>query len=172
MMEETDDFSGLPALDLPVGILNLVKRTEAGTALLAAAMLEDWLQRLILCAGREISNAIARNLFETYGPLHSFSAKIEIAYLFRLLNAEIYKDLKAIKSIRNRFAHSIELLHFSSSEIEKLCQPLTGWKAGGDNRTLFLGRAQACLDQTKAEIEKIMLAEMNRDFSAQISNAD
>jgi DNA-binding MltR family transcriptional regulator len=163
-MEEPDGHSRLPPPELPSDVLKLAERTEAGTVLLVAALLEDWLQILLLSAGREISQNGARNLFENYGPLRTFSAKIEVAYLFRLLNNEVYNDLKATKDIRNCFAHSTERVFFSSPEVGRLCQRLTGWRDGNDNGALFLERAQKCLDQTKGEIEKLIFDAATRDF--------
>jgi hypothetical protein len=58
----------------------LARQTEAGNALVAAGLVEDWLEKLLLAAGRELTNGEAERVFEGMGPLNSFSAKIEIAY--------------------------------------------------------------------------------------------
>src|ERR1700684_3704652 len=72
-----------PPEELPppyvLGILNLTKHAEAGQVLIVAGIVEDWLQTLLLGAGRQLSNTLLSQFFEGYGPLSSFSAKIDIA---------------------------------------------------------------------------------------------
>jgi len=70
-------------------------QAEAGNALVVAGLVEDSLEKLLLAAGRELSNTEAERVFAGMGPLASFSAKIEIAYLFDLLDKAVRDDLRA-----------------------------------------------------------------------------
>lgn len=66
-----------------------------------------------------ISGVLEARLFDGYGPLGSFSAKIDIAYALGIITEQIFNDLKTIKDIRNEFAHpkELEFLTFSSPDI-------------------------------------------------------
>jgi DNA-binding MltR family transcriptional regulator len=150
-----------------IGILNLIERSQAGQVLVAAGILDEVLQQLLLYAGRKVSNKLAGRLFEGYGPLSSFSAKIDIAYLFRHLSDEIYSDLRAIKDIRNCFAHAAEPLSLSSPEIVEHLKRLRGWTKEHDNVLLFWDRVQFCLDEIKSASEHALIADVHRDFSSE-----
>jgi DNA-binding MltR family transcriptional regulator len=132
----------------------LSEQSEAGNASVLAGLVEDWLQKLLLHVARPMSNKAAKALFEGAGHLSTFSAKIEIAYAFRMLGDTTYNDLVAIKNIRNRFAHTIKFVSFSSEEITKACERLTGWHKGCDNSALYLARTKACVDDISGRIER------------------
>ena len=118
----------------------LSQHAEAGNALVAAGLVEDGLEKLLLHAVIPLSNTLAAKIFDGLGPLSQFSAKIEIAYIFRLVDEATYKDLLAIKEIRNRFAHTSRFVNFQSEEIKTACQRLSGWHKGADNQNLYLGK--------------------------------
>ena len=75
-----DDF------DLVAHIQDLQRNSESGSALVTVALVDEWLEKLLLTAMRELSNTVATRLFET-GPLQSFAAKADIAFAFRLIDA-------------------------------------------------------------------------------------
>ncbi len=50
------------------------------------------------------------------------------SHIFRLLDEATYKDLLAIKDIRNRFAHTSRFVNFRSEEINTACKRLSGWQ--------------------------------------------
>jgi hypothetical protein len=141
----------------------LVRQSEAGSALVLAGLVEDWLQKLLLQAGRPLSNALAMKIFDGMGPLSQFAAKIEVAYLFELVDEITYNDLLAIKEIRNRFAHTIRFVNFSSEEIKKACQRLTGWHREIDRQELYLSRTKECVDKMSARIERDMFVNALRE---------
>lgn len=49
-----------------------------------------------------------KEIFEGFGPLSSFSAKIKICYRLGLISQYEYKKLETFRSIRNYFAHEIQ----------------------------------------------------------------
>jgi DNA-binding MltR family transcriptional regulator len=145
-------------------MIDLAKHTETGVALVTVGIVEEWLQKLILSAGRALSNTIAVKIFDGYGPLSTLSAKIEVAYLFNLIDDTVYKDLKAIKEIRNRFAHTTTAVFFSSPELSKDLQKLTGWHRDCDPKDLFNERCVYCVKMMEAQIDRRILADAVLNF--------
>ena len=74
-------------------------------ALTVGARLDAALERALLAKMRELSEAQRTNLFEGYGPLSSFAAKIDVAYALNIFDGALYADLIVIRKIRNAFAH-------------------------------------------------------------------
>jgi DNA-binding MltR family transcriptional regulator len=148
----------LPPPDV-YGILNLMDHAEASKAIIVAGIVEDWLQTMLLGAGRSLSNSQLSDFFEGYGPLSSFSAKIDISYFFKLVDDTTYRDLKAIKNIRNCFAHTKEIVTFKNDEVKKRGQALTNWTKTGDLRDLYYDRAQSCLNQMRGVIESQIIVD-------------
>jgi hypothetical protein len=153
--EEKLGPSELPPRDV-LGLLNLLDHAEASKAIVVAGIVEDWLQTLLLAAGRPLSNTQASLLFDGYGPLATFSARIDVAYFFKLIDEPTCNDLRAIKGVRNTFAHSKAVLTFESREIVKKADFLTGSKEGGSLRDLYYDRAQVCLDVIRTKMERLL----------------
>lgn len=96
------------------------KETDRGCALIAAAYLDARLEELL--KERFINDPnVFKNMFEGYGPLNSFGAKINISYLLDLISKEFKNDLLLVKKIRNKFAHKSSYLSFFEEEIISIC---------------------------------------------------
>ena len=104
-----------------------------------------------------------QKIFDGLGPLSQFSAKIEVAYIFRLLDEATYKDLLAIKEIRNRFAHTSQFVNFKSEEIKAACQRLSGWHKDSDNRNLYWEKTKECVDKMNEKINALVYANTLKD---------
>lgn len=144
--------------------INLLStHAEAGIALVAAGLVEDGLQKLLLFAARPLSNTLAAKIFDGLGPLSRFSAKIEVAYIFRLLDEATYKDLLAIKDIRNRFAHTSRFVNFRSEVINTACKRLSGWHKDADNQNLFWEKTKTCIDRMNEKIDALVYASALKD---------
>ena len=63
-------------------------------------------------------------MFRPSGPLGSFAAKIDLAFLMELISKEAHRDLVIFKTIRNNFAHQLHALDFSAESIKKECDRL------------------------------------------------
>jgi DNA-binding MltR family transcriptional regulator len=135
----------------------LAKQTQAGNALVIASLVEDHLEQLLVSAMRPLSNKKSKRIFESYGPLGSFSAKIDIAYAFSLIEPEVYADLRAIKDIRNAFAHAKNFQHFGSEEIVRLARKLSNWKEG-DSEIFYRTRALECINAVRSTMEQRIYA--------------
>jgi DNA-binding MltR family transcriptional regulator len=87
-------------------------------------------------------------LFTGYGPLASFAATIDIAYAPSIIDDNFVGDFRALKSIRNSFAHPQGQIHFQSAQLFQHFQKLKGFTKETDKhrRSLFDERLAACVD--------------------------
>jgi hypothetical protein len=116
-----------PEIDIGETIRRMARETETAFAVVLASRTEDWLEFTIKLLMRKLSDAEAERLFSGFGPLSSFSAKIEVAYALKLFERDTLRDLRAIKDIRNRFAHAKDARHFDDPDLAPLLQKLSGW---------------------------------------------
>jgi DNA-binding MltR family transcriptional regulator len=127
--------------------------TETAVAVVLASRVEDWLAATIKTKMRDdLSSKLVERLFKGYGPLSSFSGKIDMAYAFSIFGVETYNDLRAIKDIRNRFAHSKEVIDFLSDDLAPDIQKLTGWTPQSKPIDLFMKRCKACVEEFEKHI--------------------
>src|SRR2546426_1319175 len=101
------------------------KQADRGTALVAAAWLDDALEARIRAAIRP-DKGTADELFRPDGPLGSFSARIKLAYLLHLIEPTARNDLYRVRRIRNDFAHGRGDLRFTTPRIKDRCRELHG----------------------------------------------
>jgi len=97
--------------------------TDRAAAVLAASFLEKQLEdclKLFLVDDRSIEE-----LFNGYGPLSSFSAKISIAFALGLISDDMKRDLTLMRKIRNHFAHHPSEISFGTSPARDLCANLS-----------------------------------------------
>lgn len=84
----------------------LKDESERALAIVAAAALDEMLRRVL--EKTVVNQRIAIRLFNRpYAPLGTFSARIDAAYGFRIIDRELYRVLNTIRDIRNKFAHEI-----------------------------------------------------------------
>ena len=109
------------AKNLFEGLQRQAKRTHVGVAIFTAAVLYRLMEHALKQAMRPMSVKIYERLFvDSVGPLNSFASKIVMAYALGIISKDDYTELGKIKKIRNKFAHSSELLHFDSEKITPL----------------------------------------------------
>ncbi len=121
MSEETFDFN--TALD------HLEARTQAGFALIGGSTIDQALKLALQGKMVKLSKTRSITLFEGYGPLASFSARIDIAAAFGLISETERHDLLVIKRIRNAFAHALSPIDFSDARIQKFCSAFNDYKS-------------------------------------------
>ena len=101
----------------------LKSQTDRGAAVIAAAVLDELFQMLLLARLTQIGNERKEALFDKIGaPLSSFSAKIELAFALGIISNEARLAAHLIRDVRNKFAHRIEQLTFDHSEVTELLQ--------------------------------------------------
>jgi hypothetical protein len=100
-------------------ILSWGRRSDTEAAVVAATYLEDRLSFTIKSrfvklpeSGDTSKHLTEAALFQGYGPLASFYAKIDIGFALGLYDNARRIDLHLIRSIRNDFAHAIEPMTF------------------------------------------------------------
>ncbi|MFQ5858540.1 MAG: MltR family transcriptional regulator, partial [Anaerolineae bacterium] len=104
---------------------SFMEQLDRGTALVAAAWLDDALEACIRAAFRP-DKGTADELFRPDGPLSSLAARIKLAYLLDLIEPTARKDLDCIRRIRNDFAHARGDLRFTTPTIRDRCRQLHG----------------------------------------------
>jgi DNA-binding MltR family transcriptional regulator len=97
---------------------------DRAIAIAAAAFLEDHLA-IALKARFHQDEKILNDMFRSSGPLGSFAAKINMAFLIGLCSKETCKEMHTIKDIRNEFAHKGLTRDFNSQRVRDLANNLT-----------------------------------------------
>lgn len=102
----------------------IIKQTDRGAALIAAAYLEE---RLLLAIKARLNEneTVEKELFGPSRPLGSFSAKIDVGLLLGIYSDQSHQMLHTIRKIRNDFAHKSVPQDFGSERIKALCDNLT-----------------------------------------------
>jgi DNA-binding MltR family transcriptional regulator len=98
---------------------DLVEESDRGCVLAAAAMLEESLEK-IFCAifeSQRASKTVQNSLFDSNGPLATFSAKIKLAYALGLISSDAYEDLERIRKLRNEAAHTAKDFDFLNDSV-------------------------------------------------------
>jgi DNA-binding MltR family transcriptional regulator len=121
----------------------LQARTHAEIGLVGATIIEEQLLRALLTKMRPLSGEMKKRLFDGYGPLSSFSAKIDLSYALQIINKDQYDDLTVIRRIRNQFAHAMPLLNFDSPEMRAHFKSFNSGQEGEtDHRAFYLRKLQ------------------------------
>ena len=105
MSNIAESLANLRSISLRVGNLS-----QSATVLVAASILGTELERALKATMRPLDKKLAGRLFKGYGPLSSFSAKIDFAYALKITTLEIHNELHKIRDIRNAFAHTVKVL--------------------------------------------------------------
>lgn len=93
--------------------------TDRAAAVLAASYLENIVGMSI--KSFLVDDPSVEELFEGYGPLSSFSARISVAYALGLITKDMRNDLNYIRKIRNHFAHHPSEVSFTLSPVRNFC---------------------------------------------------
>jgi hypothetical protein len=89
--------------------------SDRSVVLITAAFIDDILRDRLKLRFTSGSEAIAKKLFEAFGPLASTSAKIEILFCLGDIDAVARESLHAIRQLRNHCAHSRDVFEFDSA---------------------------------------------------------
>jgi hypothetical protein len=100
----------------------LQRESERATAILAAAWIDQLLERKLAQLFSSGNKEARANLFAANGPFATFSAKITAAFCAGWLDADVYHDLRVIQKIRNKFAHQIHGLSMESPSVRPLTE--------------------------------------------------
>jgi len=88
--------------------ISLFSESGRGALMIAVKHVDDTLKTLIEeVLPKDISKNIKDDLFKHMGPIGTVSARIKIAYAFRLIDKNLYYSLNALRNIRNDAAHQL-----------------------------------------------------------------
>jgi DNA-binding MltR family transcriptional regulator len=141
-------------------IRELKHTSDRAAAIVGASMLElsieTLLKRVLLDYKRNKDNSVHGDMFRSSGPLGSFSAKINLAFMLGLCSAEAWRDLDYVRAIRNAFAHRIEAQRFSVEQIKAWCENLKAFEAhsfprGADHSNIPRGPGPNLFEEGLAE---------------------
>ena len=90
---------------------------DRSAAIVAASVVEDAVQSLLVSKMRRLTNREYADLFSGDSPLTTFSAKIRLVYALKLISKANMGDLNITKDVRNIFAHARIPVDFSTNEI-------------------------------------------------------
>jgi len=93
--------------------------TDIAAAIVAAAILEAHLERLISTRFFDKSSELKSQLFLNQGPLASLHSKILVAQAFGFITSVMAADMHSIKLIRNAFAHAKTPISFDNEFVAK-----------------------------------------------------
>jgi DNA-binding MltR family transcriptional regulator len=103
----------------------LVGISDRAAVILLAAILDDLvIFRLAHALSDRLNDDDLDHAFRFEGPMGGFSHRIEIAYLFGLIELTTYKELNVIREMRNACAHSSFVLNFTKSELANVAKRL------------------------------------------------
>jgi DNA-binding MltR family transcriptional regulator len=103
--------------DLTAALIENRKISHTMVVVTAASVLENDLRECLKRLCRPMSNKIEKRLFEGYGPLGSFSAKIDLSFALSIIDQDTSTELHKIRALRNDFAHSKTRLTFEEEPI-------------------------------------------------------
>lgn len=107
--QEVPDWANLVAQ-------NILKESDRGCAIVAAELLSEELEQLLRAYCRSDPADVKQTidpLFSGYGPLATFSARINLAYSLGILPRPTRDRLDIIRRLRNDFAHEWGPLDFN-----------------------------------------------------------
>jgi hypothetical protein len=144
-------------------IAELSKNSEAGVALVTVAVIDEWLLNLLLAAMRPLSNKVLERIFGAGRALYDVAPKADMAYAFSLIDEETLKKLRALKEVRDLFAHTRDSIHFRSPDVVQACQALPGFKKDADALTLFGAVAVEVVKAIDAKTQQLIFDYATRD---------
>ena len=103
--------------------------SQAAIAIYISQIVENILEISLTSKLTISSNTFYDRLFKGYGPLNTFTSKIDMARALEIVDEETYNTLRILKSIRYKVAHpaELELPNFDSPAIVEECQKLPGY---------------------------------------------
>ncbi len=112
----------------------ILEETDRGFAILVAQHFSDKLEEMIrLLLDKTASRKkVVNGLFSGYGPLSTFSAKIDLLYAMGILDDEFYKQVQLVRKIRNIFAHLAGPVSFADPRVRSLLMQMDGMSAKDD----------------------------------------
>jgi hypothetical protein len=110
---------------IAAGFLQSHRMSHTSVVVTAAAILDQALERAIKTKMPTLSGNLAKKIFEDFGALSSFSAKIDVAHALDITSELIHVELGKIRRMRNMFSHSEKMLSLDVEPVRTLFYQLT-----------------------------------------------
>lgn len=101
--------------------------SDRAAAIVAATFVEDHITRLVQWH-LEQDEKLLGELFKPGSPLGDFGVKVNLGYLLGLYSKVAWKELYTIRTIRNKFAHKLEVRDFKNDKMRGLTENLKLWE--------------------------------------------
>lgn len=168
LAEQLPAESGKRVKDMIAFRTSITEETDRGAVLMSAAYLDDKLKELIerrLVQDRKI----VKRAFDFNGPLGTFSARIDFAYLLGILPKNACRDLHTVRAIRNQFAHHASPLSYVDEKVKLLCERLVfhGVKDAAGPDSKFRRSVMGLLTYITLAFEKTTALEAENDYEIQ-----
>lgn len=107
--------------DLTDLVNKLPELSDREIIIMGASYLDSALEFALRHKFQDLSGYDSIDIFESNGPLGTFSGKISIARAVNVISEDVRIDLTKIREVRNVFAHSTLALSFDRKEIADKC---------------------------------------------------
>jgi len=114
--EKKPDFAEL-GKKIAEGFLHSHRMGHTSVVVAAAAILDQELERAIKTKMPALSGNLAKKIFEDFGALSSFSAKIDVAHALDITSEFIHVELGKVRKMRNMFSHSEKILSLDTEPV-------------------------------------------------------
>jgi hypothetical protein len=106
--------------NLGEAIILLNRQSHASVAMRLITILEYDLERCLLRTFRPLNREMRKRLFDAYGPVSTFAAKIDLAHALGITSEAMHRELHKMRKIRNAFAHSRDGLSLDAEPVKTL----------------------------------------------------
>ena len=163
-MTETPEDS--PTSRLLDGLEGLFDLSQAAMAIFLSQFVENILADKLESKLAISSNNFKNRVFAGYGPLSTFTAKIDMARALEIVDEETYNTLRILKGIRNVVAHpDTEFLpNFDGPAIVEECRKLPGYVDDANCFRLFIDTTASIIVSIDDSEDAKTLSEMLRDI--------
>lgn len=99
--------------------------TDRACVIVAAAYIDDLLRMLLESFMTQGSKADNTDLFDSNGPLSTFSSKIKLSYRLGLISQYEFQRIEWVRKIRNKFAHQVLVNSLDDDQIKGIVCEMT-----------------------------------------------
>jgi hypothetical protein len=109
---------------LTESLIRTERQSHAAIVVRLTSIIEYDLERSIKWKFRPLNKEMNSRLFDAYGPINTFAAKIDIAYALDITNDGTHQELNKMRKIRNEIAHPKKSLSLDTEPIKTLFHTL------------------------------------------------
>jgi hypothetical protein len=134
----------------------LEKGPPRASAIVGGALLDDWLRKAIEGRLMQGEPRTLKTMFRPEGELSGFEAKVRLAFMLGMFTEETRENLIAVNSIRNRFAHKIEVDSYDHADLQSFIDKLSIACRRHEKGDIFGGMSREPLAKGASNRDKVM----------------